>query len=364
MRKLLAVLIVPLLIVGCAATPGETPGMPSAPSQTSVPTEPATSVTIGMSYIPNIQFAPFYVAQTKGYFDSVGVPVELRHHGAQEGLFTAIGTGQEQFVIAGGDEALLAREQGVNLVAVGGYYQQYPVRIIAPTANGINTLDDLRGKRIGIPGRYGENWFSLLVALNAAGLQETDVDIMEIGYTYAAALSTDKVDAVVGFVNNDFVQFQLAGMDVVALPLTREGNPPLVGASILTTEEFLAENPELTRKVVTAIVDGIEDAFTNPNAAVEISAAFVPTLSAPEAARAAKATLAATLEIMARSGSCEMTPDPCPVDDECTSVCTSIVRMFGMLDIAEWREMASFLLSVKVLTQEVDVNKAMTNVLG
>jgi NitT/TauT family transport system substrate-binding protein len=79
--------------------------------------------TVGLTYTPDIQFAPFYVAAEKGYFSEAHLEVTLRHHGANEPLFGAIQSGQEQIVYAGGDEMLQARSQGVPLISFATYYQ-------------------------------------------------------------------------------------------------------------------------------------------------------------------------------------------------------------------------------------------------
>ena len=131
MRRLLVaalttVLALAVTLMGCAKTPAGPSG--------------AARATIGLSYIPDIQFAPFYVAQSHGLF--AGVDTTLRHHGASEGLFTALMAGQEDFVLAGGDEAVQARAQGMDLVAVGQYYRSYPVVIIVPdTSDNVNNTD-------------------------------------------------------------------------------------------------------------------------------------------------------------------------------------------------------------------------------
>ena len=49
-----------------------------------------TTITVGLTYIPNIQFSPFYVAESEGLFKDAGISLTLRHHGTQEGLFTAL----------------------------------------------------------------------------------------------------------------------------------------------------------------------------------------------------------------------------------------------------------------------------------
>ena len=75
---------------GCAAlalaacAPGESPAQSgSAPGGT-------RTVTIGLTYIPNIQFAPVYVADAQGMYNDAGVTASIRHHGSHEGFFTAL----------------------------------------------------------------------------------------------------------------------------------------------------------------------------------------------------------------------------------------------------------------------------------
>ncbi len=302
-----------LALAGCA-TAGT--GGTSAPATSSA--APATP-TIGLTYIPNIQFSPFYVAESQGLFSAKGIKPTLRHHGASEGLFTALAAGQEDFVIAGGDEMLQARAGGADLIAIAAYYHSYPVVIIVPASSSITTTADLRGKSIGIPGRYGESWFGLQVALKAAGLSEKDVDIMEIGYTQQAALTTGKVDAIVGFANNDAVQFALAGVKTRSLPLA--ASVPLVGISLITTRAYAQAHPETARAVADGMVAGVAAVVADPAAAVTASVPYVPGLASANAQKAARATLDATVKVMTASDG----------------------SVSGKLDPAAWAAMATFM---------------------
>ncbi len=339
-------LLLAALLAGCApAQPSATAvGTPSAESASATPTpSPAQPARIGLSYIPNIQFAPFYLAEDDGLFEPDATWATVRHHGAQEGLFTAIAAGQEDFVIAGGDEALQAREQGIDLVAIATLYRENPVQVIVRADGPITGLADLAGRRIGVPGRYGTSWFGLLVALRSAGLTEDEVEVVEIGYTQQAALTTDKVDAVVGFSNNDLVQFRLAGVDVVGLPVVEDGVVPLAGASLITTRAYLDAHPEVARGVAQAMVDGVAAVAADPERALDVAATHVPGLDQGPARSAARATLDATVKIM-------LTPDG---------------RADGSLDPATWQAMAQFMTAAGLLTTAPDVAAAIApQVLG
>src|SRR5699024_10917602 len=109
---------------------------------------------------------------------------------------------KEDVVIAGGAEMLQAHTQGVDAVTFQTLYQSYPVAVIVPEDSPIETLEDLAGTTLGIPGRFGETWFGALAFLEQAGLSEAEVQIEEIGFTQQAALAGGHVDAVIGFGNN------------------------------------------------------------------------------------------------------------------------------------------------------------------
>ncbi|MBK8435334.1 MAG: ABC transporter substrate-binding protein [Austwickia sp.] len=330
-----------LSLAGCAAggpanggTGSASPGSSGA-SGASTPAAQG-SATLGLTYIPNIQFGPFYVGLEKKTFEARGVNLTLRHHGSNEGLFTALAAGQEDFVIAGGDELLQARAEGMDLVAISSYYRTYPVVLIVRDESPIKTTKDLRGHSIGLPGRYGESWFGLQVALKDAGLTEKDVRITEVGYTQQAALTTDKVDAIVGFSNNDAVQFGLAGVKTRTIPLAR--NVPLVSISLVTTAKLLKDRPNLARSVAEGMLDGIEAVKADPEGAITISTGQVPGLAQEQAAAAARVTLAATLKIM--------------VDAQ--------GKVAGKLDPAQWQDMAEFMTAQGLLTKPVDPAVAMS----
>lgn len=325
--KAVAALIITVLLLTACAPGGQSPGTPG--SQGGKP------VVIGLTYIPNIQFAPFYAADDSGAL-TTGVSATLRHHGATEGLFTALLGGQEQFVLAGAAEMMQARSQGGDLIAIAGYYRAYPARVIVPENSSYRSAADLKGKKIGLPGRFGENWFALQAFLAGAGMTEHDVQIVEIGYTQQAALTTGKVDAVVGYANNDMVQFAQAGFAVRGIEIADE--VPLVSVSLITTRKFATENPEATKAVVKAMTEGIKSVVADPDGAVTISAKHVPNLNQEQAKKSARATLGATNELLAPGGTVDV-----------------------RLDQQRFVKMGEFMLANKIITTPVNGADAMTN---
>lgn len=295
-------------------------------------------VTIGLTYIPNVQFAPVYVADAQGLYNDAGVTATVRHHGSDEGLFTALLAGQEDVVIASGDEAVVAASQGLDLVSIGQYYASYPGTVIVPADSPITTLADLKGKTIGIPGEYGSSYYATLAAIKAGGLQTSDVTISSIGYTQQAALAAGQVDAVVGFTNNDAVQMRLSGLDIREIPLD-DGSTPLVAASIVTTREWAQSHPDAARAVVSATTEAMNAIAADPQVGLDAAAQWDTTLTDETSLGAANAVLAATV--------------PLWLGDD--------ARADGVQDLATWSSMVSFLSSIGVLEGDVDPSAIVTN---
>ncbi len=291
MKRLLALVIavVMSLMVGC--TPQTTPV--TGPSVTPTNTG-GQHLTVGLTYIPDIQFAPFYVADKRGYFAEEGVSVTLRHHGQGESLLGALAAGQEDVVNAGADEMLQARSQGVDVTTFGLMYQEYPVVLIVGEDSPITSVEELKGHSVGVPGPFGENWFALKALLKEAGLSESDVTIEHIGYTTQAALLTKKVDAVMGFSNNDVLGFADAGLPVRTYPIA---NNPLKSIALGALDETITEKGPALQSLKRALARAMDDIAADPKAAVQDCFDYLPQMSGAKKIAQAEAVLTATAKL-------------------------------------------------------------------
>ncbi|MFI5278813.1 MAG: ABC transporter substrate-binding protein, partial [Ktedonobacterales bacterium] len=255
-----------------------------------------TPLTVGLTYVPNIQFAPFYVAEQLGYYKAAGLDVTLRHHNVGEDEFAAIAAGRENVIFASGDEVLQARSKGLSLVYVANVFTQYPVGLIVPANSAIQSLADLKGHTIGVPGQYGATYIGLLDLLKSAGLSSSDVSIQTIGYTQVPSLIGHKVDAVMGYLNNEPIQFAQAGFPVRTFPASQAD--PLVSNGLAAQEGELKAQPAAIRALIAATLKGVEYTNAHPQEALNLSKNFVPDLTGATASASALKVLNATIPLM------------------------------------------------------------------
>ena len=253
----------------------------ASPSPTTVPNTNSAPVKIKLpvGYVPDIQFAPLYVAIDKGFFRDAGLDVSIDYSTENDNT-VLVGTGELNFAVVSGEQVLLARAQQLPIVYVMAWYQQYPVGIVAKTSANIKTVADLRGKKIGIPGLYGASYIGAIALLDSAGLSQKDVTLDSIGYNQVATLIADKEDAVVIYTANEPLQLQKQGVDYTLFKTSDAVQ--LVANGLITNEKTIKENPEVIRKMTSVILKGMQYTIDHPDEAFEISKKYVTNLASAD----------------------------------------------------------------------------------
>lgn len=295
------------------------------------PTE-LQQIRVPMGYIPNVQFAPFYVAVERGYFAEAGFEIEFDYSFETDGV-ALVGAGELPFALVSGEQVLLAREQGLPVVYVAAWWQDYPVAVVAKTESGITTPEDLVGKRIGLPGLFGASYVGLRALLAETGVAEGDVILDSIGFNQVQALAADQEDAVVGYVNNEPVQLEAQGFDVNVIRVADYVD--LASNGILTSEGMISQQPDRVSAFVGAFVRGLADTIADPNAAYEICKLYVDTLAEAEE-EVARDVLALSIEFWRADRP-------------------------GFSKPQAWENMQSILLEMGLLDSPLDLGKAFTN---
>ena len=232
-------------------------------------------IKLPMGYIPNIQYAPFYVAIDKGYFAEEGIEIEFDYSFETDGV-ALTGAGELPFAVASGEQVLLARSQGLPVVYAFAWYQEFPISVISAPELNIKEPADLRGKKIGLPGLFGANYIGLEALLFEGGVDPKEVSMDAIGFNQVEAYVSGNSDIVVGYTANEPIVISSQGFKLSELRVADYVD--LIANGIVTNEDTIANDPELIKGMARALAHGIADTIANPEEAYIISLKFVENL--------------------------------------------------------------------------------------
>ncbi len=328
-RKMVKVAFAGMVTVSVACT--APPPRVAAPAAVNKGT---TKVRLPMGFIPNVQYAPYYIAVEKGYFAAEGIEIEFDYKFETDGV-KLVGAGELPFAVVSGEQVVLARSKQIPVQYVLQWFQKFPIAIVAAGNANVNTPADLKGKTVGLPGLFGATYVGWRAFLNANGMTEADVKQEAIGFTQVAALSQGKKDVVVGYISNEPIQLESKGIPIKVFRVSDQVS--MVANGILTSDKVAKENPELIRGFLRALLKGMADTTSNPEEAMKIASKFVETLKPDDAVQ--RKVLDATIAIMAvESG-----------------------KKPGASDAAAWENTQNTLLAMGQIKEKMDVKTFFSN---
>ena len=242
----------------------------------------ADKFTVQMKWVPQAQFAGYYVAAAKGYYKAEGLDVTIKPGGPDVSPVQVLAGNQADAIVNWMPDALAAREAGVPLVNVAQIFNRSGLMLTCKKASGVATPADFKGKTLGV--WFGGNEYPFLNWMAKLGLKpDTDIKILKQGFNVdpllqnqAACISTmiyneywQVVDA--GVKESELVTFFYEDQGVASL---EDGLYVLEGK--LKDKAFV----ERTAKFVRATLKGWNDAVKDPAEAAKIVVAADPSGSA------------------------------------------------------------------------------------
>ena len=215
-------------------------------------------VTLQLKWVAQAQFAGYYAAKEKGYYNAAGLDMTVKPGGPDIIPEQVVAGGGAQFGIDWLPSLLSAREQGTPLINIAQVYRYSGMREIAFKTTGIKTVNDLRGKKVAV--WFGGNEFELLATLDKYHInRDKDLTLVKQPFDMNLLLN-HQVAAAAAMTYNEYHQVLEAGVkptDLVVIDFNKEGTAMLEDG-IFSTEPWLADrrHKEIAARVLHASFQG------------------------------------------------------------------------------------------------------------
>ncbi len=253
-RALALVISTVFIVAGCggAAAPSPSASASAAPSATTPP--PIVNLTVSYSNIIGDEL-PLWATKEGGFFDQNRLNVDLQNIASAQGI-PALIAGQTQFAQVGGSETLSANAGGADLVVVAQLAGVYP--FVLEVAPEINSVNDLKGKKVGVSSVGSSSDIATRVALKKMGLDpDKDVSILAVGSSTqrTAAMLAGSIQAGVSQ-PPDSLAVEAKGFHVL-YDLASQ-HLPSANTSVVVTRAYLNANRDVVQRYVDSLVLGIK----------------------------------------------------------------------------------------------------------
>ncbi|WP_339112248.1 ABC transporter substrate-binding protein [Thioclava sp. GXIMD2076] len=235
----------------------------------------AADVTLQLKWVTQAQFAGYYVARDKGFYDDEGIDVDILAGGPDISPTQVMAGGGADVTVDWMPSALAAREKGLPLVNIAQPFKSSGMMLTCLKESGITSPEDFKGKTLGV--WFGGNEYPFLSWMSTLGIptdgSEGGVTVLKQGFNVDPLLQKQAA-CISTMTYNEYWQIIDAGIspdDLVTFKYEDEGVATLEDGLYVLEDNL--KDPAFKEKMVKfvrASMKGWKWAEENPDEAAEI----------------------------------------------------------------------------------------------
>jgi NitT/TauT family transport system substrate-binding protein len=288
-------------------------------------------VTLRLKWLHQAQFAGFYTADQKGFYEKNGIDVTINPGGIDFPAIQMVSGGSEQFGVTGADQIIVAREKGVPIVALAVIYRETPFVLFSLNESGIAEPKDFIDKNVGVK-LGGNEELTYRAMMKGANVDTSLVKEVPVKFDISPLLS-GQVDVWPGYAINEPITAEEKGYSV-NLIWPKDYGVEMYADTLFTTEDMINNNPDLVKRFVNATLQGWNYAYNSTDEAVSYTLMYSDILAKDHETRMMQASLKS------------LKPDDKPI---------------GTIDVKVLEGMQTILLENGYIKMPIDLEKAFTN---
>jgi NitT/TauT family transport system substrate-binding protein len=232
-------------------------------------------VRLQIKWVPQAQFAGYYMAMEKGYYADENIDVSISPGGPDIIPEQQVTNGQADFGVDWVASFLAFRDKGLPIIDIAQVYQSSGLLLISKKSANIANAADLKGKNVGV--WYGGNEFEFLALMDKLHYDpDKDLNVIKQGFTMDPFLA-GQMDAASAVTYNEYNVVLESGVspeDLNVISYNDEG-VGMLEDNLFTTEDTVKNKPDLVQRFVRASLKGWRDALTDQSGAVDAVMKYV-----------------------------------------------------------------------------------------
>jgi NitT/TauT family transport system substrate-binding protein len=228
-------------------------------------------VSVRLKWLHMVQFAGHYVAQQEGYYADANLEVTLESVDfEQQVAIDKVLAGENDFGIAAAEELVIARSEGKTVRALAVIFRISANVLLVTPESGIKSPHDFIGQKVALsPGGPQIIYAAMMdrLGLDRSQVEEVPVTTWDLWECWEAA------PVCPNYATNGPVILRLAGEDFVLI-WPGDYGVSWYGDILFTSEQMMAEQPEVVERFVQATLRGWQQAVEQPDLAVEATLAY------------------------------------------------------------------------------------------
>ncbi len=235
----------------------------------------AETLTIQLNWKPEPQFGGFYAAEVLGHYKSAGLDVKVEPGGSGAPTLQMVAAGRVPFAIVSGDELVIARSRGLDVVALFAVYQTNPQGIMTRADRGLTDISQIFDR----PGVLAmQRGLPYAIYLERKYGFKT-LDIVPSPFGDLTAYRTRDNYAMQCFVTSEPLSARKIGIEPKTFLIAEAGFNPYTTV-LVTRRDQLERHAERTRTLVEAVRLGWRDYLADPGPTNRAMQAINPSMDA------------------------------------------------------------------------------------